>query len=358
MINQKIKARLQFFAEAPVSTDAASGAEADPGMDSGTPEPDGGSALTSFAEIAEQTYQSMNNPQPEGGAKDPEQGEDNDGASPKEEPEPEQKEGPEQKEPPDPMKPFKDEGLTKFKDLGSFIKSYKNLESHSSRLAQENKKIGEDLEALKSMLLSQKEQGKESDPTAPGNDVDPLDALYADPEKFIQDRADKIVQEKLAAIQEPLNKQLEVLSAAYREQVRNTATSKFISEHPEFHNFMTDVAAMINADPEFYNLSDHEAVTDRLSSYLTIAKGNAYTEPPSVDKVLEEALQDEEMLRKYVLGNEKIRDRILEEAMNAAKKPPPTITKPGGNTMTPPAANQPSSFEELGDSLKKQYGLT
>jgi hypothetical protein len=129
-----------------------------------------------------------------------------------------------------------------------------------------------------------------------------------------------------------------------------------MGSHPETANFITEMSEMIAADTDFYNLSSPEEVSDRLDSYLTIAKGNAYKEPPSADKVLQDALANEELLNKYILGNESIRNRILNNAMSAVPKVPPTISKPGGNTLTPPDAKQPGSFAELGEQILRQFG--
>ena len=350
MFNPRIKVNLQLFAESSEPAGAASPAPASPEPAPSTPEPSGNVDSTSnFASLAEKMFNNMNS---NGGVETPAQ------VTNEETPAQQVPPAPQQPTPaqPDILKALKDAGLTKFlNDPESLIKSYKSLEAHSSRLAQENKRVKGDFEALNQQI--QQQQPAAQPETSPDPNVNPLDALYENPEKFIMDKVNAIVQERLAAAQEPIMKNMQVLTEKHREQIRDTTVNQFMNDHPETATFITDIANMIADDQEFNNLSSPEEVSDRLDSYLTIAKGKSWREPPSADKVLQDALANEDMLSKYVLGNEAIRNRILTETMNAAKKVPPVITTQGGSILTPPDAKKPGTFEELGDGFKKMFGL-
>ena len=85
-----------------------------------------------------------------------------------------------------------------------------------------------------------------------------------------------------------------------------------------------------------------------LGKALATALADAYVAP-------EKIAADEEFLQKYVLSNQVLKDRIIQEYLDGLQQnlPPKSISTGGQITLTPPS--RPTSIAEAGNIFKAMF---
>ncbi len=117
---------------------------------------------------------------------------------------------------------------------------------------------------------------------------------------------------------------------------------KFLQEYPIAKDFSSQIGEIIAESKE---LSQDE---NCLEKALATALAKAYVAP-------EKLASDEEFLQKFVFGNQELKDRIIEEYLDALQSnlPPKSISSRGQITLTPPS--RPTSIAEAGSVFKAMF---
>lgn len=116
----------------------------------------------------------------------------------------------------------------------------------------------------------------------------------------------------------------------------------FLQAYPIAKDFSAQIGKII-ADSE--QLSQDE---NCLEKALATALAAAYVSP-------EKLAGDEEFLQKYVLSNQELKDRIIQEYLDGLQQnlPPKSISARGQITITPPS--RPTSIAEAGNVFKAMF---
>lgn len=115
--------------------------------------------------------------------------------------------------------------------------------------------------------------------------------------------------------------------------------SEFMKKYPAAERYAKGIAEALAADRQ---LACRDDCLER--AYFTALQ--------KADKTYDEIAADEEFLKEYVYGNERIRDRIIEEFLlkNMDVNAPRTIAASGRTHVTPPS--RPRSIREAGGIVK------
>ncbi len=113
---------------------------------------------------------------------------------------------------------------------------------------------------------------------------------------------------------------------------------KFFSENENAKIYAKDMAMFLEENPQM--LSDKNCLNVALNSVL-------------MSKIInpEELAKDEDFLNNYVLSNENVRKRIVDEFLDGLSLPPETLKTNGQACMAPP--NKPKTIEEAGRMLRQ-----
>ncbi|MDE6473540.1 MAG: hypothetical protein K2L70_00365 [Clostridia bacterium] len=116
----------------------------------------------------------------------------------------------------------------------------------------------------------------------------------------------------------------------------------FLQAYPIAKDFSAQIGRLI-ADSE--ELSKDE---NCLEKALAAALADAYVAP-------EKLAADEDFLQKYVLSNQVLKDRIIQEYLDGLQQnlPPKSISTRGQITLTPPS--RPTSIAEAGNVFKAMF---
>lgn len=227
----------------------------------------------------------------------------------------------------------------KFKSVDELLNAYTNLESMTTKKAQEAaqyKAMAEKLQLQTSQQVDPAQQQiNQSTEDVPG-EVDPLmdsealsELLYSDPAKVIQmilDRTRQQTDSSLAPINQERDERARVNS--WRSRV-----DAFQAEHPDTAEWQESMAQILMQNPQ---LREQE---NGLEIAYNAARGQKYAPQQTIDP--KSFLQDPNFVNENVLGNEEIEKQIIERYLTKLQNggAPMTIgqTPVGGSTaLTPP----------------------
>lgn len=262
-------------------------------------------------------------------------------------------------------------GVSKFDSPEKVAKSYVELESYATKLAQERSTTQKTVTELQSRLTQLESLAnqhtsasdyEESDDTdsEEDEDYDPqeeVNRFYENPKQY----RDAIVRETLAQVQGLLQQQVAPVTQRFQQQdaesARTAAAQRFFTEHDDAKEFMQPLAEFLATDDDFTSMTDQEDIVTHMENALTYLKGQQYQSP---DAIIGKLLSDDEMFNRYIAGNEAVRSRLLNSAIGEIKRDrvPPVITSPGTAQIMTKSVDKPASFEALGDKIKQMLGMT
>lgn len=201
----------------------------------------------------------------------------------------------------------------KFATAGELEKAYDNLQREFTKKCQQNSELTRALEAVKEGAHSadEKTEGEPTEARPEGRDTETPTASNC------------------ALPTTPL----------YETDGWDDKVSEFMKKYPSADRYTGVIAKELASDRE---LATRDDCLER-AYFLALQKA---------DKSFEEIAADERFLEKYVYGNEKIKDRIIEEFLlkNMDVQAPRTIAASGRTHVTPPS--RPRSIREAGGIVK------
>lgn len=262
-----------------------------------------------------------------------------------------------EKEKKDVVEILKGLGVSKFDSPEKVAKSYIELESWATKLSQEkaeNQKALQELRRQLDTVNSEKNQTKEQTE----EEYDPqkdIDEFYANPKAYREKLLKEAVSLAKADLEQKITPVTEKLSAQERVAAHKTAAETFFKEAPDASEFMEKMAETLSTDNTFQSLSNVKDIVSHLNKTLTYVKGLNYKKPTSPEEAVAQLLENPEMFNKYIAGNEGIKKKLMSEAVKkaSAKKVPPVITQTGSAQVVTKSPEKSSSFESLGEALKK-----
>lgn len=252
-------------------------------------------------------------------------------------------------------------GVTQFDSPEKFAKSYVENRAWNTRVSQENATLKKTVEDLQAKFQQFEQQGTQQTQVQQ-EDYDPqedINKFYENPKAFMESYAKTLADSLKNELKKEITPVQERFVQQTAKEAQESATRKFFADIPDAQEFMPKMAELLQEDVSFMGLTDPQTVYDRLNDTLTYVKGLVYQKPPSTEDLLKQALENEELFSKYIAGNEAVKNKLLSQAVQQIQQnqPPPFVANPAAAQIIPKPAEKASTFEQLGESIKKALGL-
>lgn len=230
--------------------------------------------------------------------------------------------------------------LGKFKSPDEVVNAYASLEQFNTKTRQELAQERQEKEQLKAALQQMQQQSQQMvQPQAQEPELTPEEAneqlmnkFYENPAQFfneIKEQAKQELMQQIAPIQEQYQMQQE--QARWNEAVNNFATS-----HQDFQQWQPAMQEVLANNPHIANLPNGLEVA------YAMAKGQNYQDPNAI-------LQDQNFVKQNILGNQDIKNQIIQEylqSLNKGQQAPTVIGGQVGGAMPMTPDNKPQNMDE------------
>lgn len=202
----------------------------------------------------------------------------------------------------------------KFKTPDELERAYKELQSRSTTVMQERAATQRELEALKSSQRGPAQQVQHTAQTQTQPTVSPIDykkfveELYENPESAIKTLTESIEKAVSARMEEKVAPIAQKQEQAEVAEIWNRSVSEFAASFPDMAEFREDMARYITEN----NLGDSKDAAKVLTDAYYNARGKHYQPAQPINH---DALLNDAAFQEKVLGNQAIRDKILQAHM-------------------------------------------
>ncbi|MFL0197388.1 hypothetical protein ACJDU8_17735 [Clostridium sp. WILCCON 0269] len=218
--------------------------------------------------------------------------------------------------------------LGKFKSSEELANSYSNLERMNTQTRQELAQAQLAAQQAQAMVEQMKQQMQNI--VTPGQQQPQLtqeqqteqfmNKFYENPTGTIQELLKSIVEPQIQPIQQQMQ-------AQQQQQAWNQAVGDFAQKTPDFDQWKGQIGQVLDANP---HLADLARVPNGLEIAYAMAKGQNYQDPSSI-------LQNQEFVKQNILGNQDIRNQIIQEYLQGLQQggQAPTVILGQANGSTP-----------------------
>jgi len=258
-------------------------------------------------------------------------------------------------------------GVTKFDTPEKFAKSYVEQEAFNTRITQDNALLRNTVSELQARMaqyesLNNQQQQAPQQTQQQAPEYDPqtdINAFYENPKEFLAKYLSSAIEPLKQEFQQQVNPIAQRVAEDTAKTARQAAAEKFFASNPDAQEFMQPMADLLAKDDVFNGLTDPDSLLERMNNALIFAKGQRYQKPQTVDDVAAKLLSDADLFNKYIAGNEEVKKKLLSSVVQSVQqmKVPPTVTLPSSAQVVIKEADKPSTFEALGDLLKKKMGF-
>lgn len=216
--------------------------------------------------------------------------------------------------------------LGKFKSPEDLANSYSNLERMNTQTRQELAQAQEIAQQAQAAVEQMKQQLQSVvNPQQPQLSQEQLNEqfmnkFYENPTATIQEMLKSIIEPQI----QPIQQQIQVQQ---QQQVWNQAVSNFAQKTPDFDQWKGQMGQVLDANP---HLADLARVPNGLEIAYSMAKGQNYQDPSTI-------LQNQDFVKQNILGNQDIKNQIIQEYLQGLQQgsQAPTVINGQTNGSTP-----------------------
>jgi hypothetical protein len=222
--------------------------------------------------------------------------------------------------------------LGKFKSPEELANAYTNLEKFNTQTRQELAQAKQAAEAAQAAVEQMRQQmnnvvnpqAQQPQPTPEEQNEMMMNKFYENPSQFFNDIKEQAKQELMQQIA-PIQQQYQQQQQA---QAYNQALSEFAQQVPDFQRFQPVMSEILANNPE---LNGHPGGPKAaLNIAYQMAKGQQYQDPNSL-------LQNQDFVKQNILGNQDIKNQIIQEYLQSLKQgnQAPTVISGQANGQIP-----------------------
>lgn len=249
--------------------------------------------------------------------------------------------------------------LGKFKDTDSLATAYQNIQSHSSRVANQNALLIKQVEELTAKLESNQQPQQKTTPPNNDDDSNKDDVSEDEIDSFLNNPAEyksKLKQEILGEIKSQLAPDLNLVQqirtsheeTAEWERKAIEVAQAFDPEtgeqlYPDFFDLKDEVDQAFKMFPQLIQSKDFEGAIKAARLIKQAANPTPAPKP-------EDLLNDESFVNEKILTNPQIKEKLLKSHMEEIRKgtPPPQINGNAGGSPPASPIEKPKSLKEAG----------
>jgi hypothetical protein len=253
----------------------------------------------------------------------------------------------------------------KFKDVDSLLTAYQNIQSHSSRVANQNNLLTKQIEELTTKIQSNTNQQPIQPPA--GDSSKPDDVSEDDVDLILNNPAEykkKLTQEILGEIKKQFEPDLKVAQqirmsqedeAAWIEKATKIAQAydpeTGESLYPDFFDLKNEIDQAFKMVPQLIQDRNFEGAI----KIARLIKQSTNTQTPNPD----DYLNDETFLNEKVFTNPQIKDKFLKLHMEDIRKgnPPPQINGNAGGSPPASSPEKTTSLKQASQRLLSRFGI-
>lgn len=242
--------------------------------------------------------------------------------------------------------------LGKFKSPEELAKAYSSLEQFNTKTRQELAQTQQTTQELQAAIQQMQQQMQQSQvqPQVQEPELSPeemneqlMNRFYENPMSVlneIKEQAKQELMQEMAPIQEQYQQQ-------QQQQQWMQTVNDFASTHQDFQQWQPAMQEVLNSNPNIAQMPNG------LEIAYNMARGQNYQDPSAM-------LQDQSFVQQNILGNQDIKNQIIQEYLQSLKQgqQAPTVinSQPGGAIpMTP--ENKPQTIKDARDiALKMMQG--
>lgn len=234
--------------------------------------------------------------------------------------------------------------LGKFKSPDEVVNAYTSLEQFNTKTRQELAQERQEKEQLRAALEQMQQQQTQQmvqpqvqEPELSAEEINEqfMNKFYENPTATLQEMLRQMVEPQIAPIQQQYQQQQE--QAAWNQEIYDFATS-----HQDFEQWKPAMQEVLN-NPHIANLPN------KLEVAYAMAKGQNYQDPNAM-------LQDQNFVKQNILGNQDIKNQIIQEylqGLNKGQQAPTVIGGQVGGAMPMTPENQPTTVKEASNIALK-----
>lgn len=250
--------------------------------------------------------------------------------------------------------------LGKFKSQDDVVKSYVNLESLSTKNAQqlsqiraENERLAQELESIKASKQETPPIQEELTPEKLEQMKDAeLELMMSDPVGYKK----KLLEDIKSELKKDIAPAQTWIQKEESQRKWNEATATFAETNPDFKELTAEIVEVFNEFPTLYQKSPDAA----LQKAYELAKNSKLAKEASSNKVNpEELAKDPEFLKKYVYSNPEVTNTVLKSHLKNISDgaPPPTINSSTGGSPAVTPKQKAGSLGEASRRFLEKLGL-
>lgn len=231
--------------------------------------------------------------------------------------------------------------LGKFRSPDELANGYVNVEKAFSQKAQEASALQQQNEQLQAALEQMKQQiGNVVNPQSQEPQMTPeqmneqfMNQFYENPTQSIQQMVQSMIEKAVMPQIQPIKQQYEEQQA---QQQWSNNLNQFAVKTPDFEQWKPHMQQIMESMPNLYDMPNGLEVA------YNMAKGQNYQEPTQL-------LQNQDFVKQNILGNQDIKNQIIQEYLQSLKQgnqAPTVISGQANGSMPVMPENKPQNMDE------------